>query len=696
MTRRFSPKRPPALRELNERYRRAGERRALLPSASPARLERRRGKMDRLGTQARQAARTQSPAARRHRYDVSADRRPRAFAAVRHPLRHHARRRHAAADRRREAAGRKDGASAQPAALRSACRPRRARATRILQPRVTPSLPIGSEGSLFQRVFSGPNGLDPYAFAVSDVYQDLFEEGSYCGKGIYDVDVFEAALDGQIPENTVLSHDLLEGIFARAGLASDIEVVEEFPSRYDVAAARQHRWVRGDWQLLPWIFGRGRKARGGSRRTAIPLIGRWKLLDNLRRSLSAPAALLALLIGWLLPMPVAAIWTAFILLTIALPPLCSRRSPASCRAAPAFRCAIICAALARRFRAGLAAERIPDHLPRASGLADGRCGGAHAVPPVHSSPPPARMGYGRADQRRARSSIRAHSSRRSQRASPSPLFVAIADRIRRPSAPGRSRRRSQLCGCCRRSSRDGRACRRPRPAICRSRRPTRMALRLIARRTWRFFEKFVTAEDNMLPPDNFQEDPEAGRRAPDLADQYRSVSAVGCRRARFRLARHARCRGAARSHVRDDGANWSASAAISTIGTTRSDLRALEPKYISSVDSGNLAGHLIALGNACREIVAAPVVNPHWAAGLEDTLGAPARIRAPRTPTIARQTRRGEARCRASTHSPHRFSMHPSNPADIARRLTDLTQKADTLVESARDWPDQRSDAAAY
>jgi len=129
----------------------------------------------------------------------------------------------------------------------------------ILQPRVTPSLPIGSEGSLFQRVFSGPNGLDPYAFTVSDVYQDLFEEGSYVGKGIYEVDILELALKEQIPESMVLSHDLLEGIFARAGLSSDIEVVEEFPSRYSVSAARQHRWVRGDWQLLPWIFGFGLK-----------------------------------------------------------------------------------------------------------------------------------------------------------------------------------------------------------------------------------------------------------------------------------------------------------------------------------------------------------------------------------------------------------------------------------------------------
>ena len=112
----------------------------------------------------------------------------------------------------------------------------------ILQPRVTPSLPTGSQGSLFARIFSGPNGLDPYALAVSDIYQDLFEQGSYCGKGIYEIDVFSSALEGQIPDDAVLSHDLLEGIFARAGLASDIEVVEEFPSRYNLAAARQHRW----------------------------------------------------------------------------------------------------------------------------------------------------------------------------------------------------------------------------------------------------------------------------------------------------------------------------------------------------------------------------------------------------------------------------------------------------------------------
>ena len=131
----------------------------------------------------------------------------------------------------------------------------------VLQPRIAPSLPIGREGSAYQRLVSSASGIDPYASAVSDVYQDLCGEGSYVGKGIYDVDAFEAALAGRVPENTLLSHDLFEGIFARAGLVSDVELVDEYPARYDVAAARAHRWARGDWQLLPWVLGPGR--RGG-------------------------------------------------------------------------------------------------------------------------------------------------------------------------------------------------------------------------------------------------------------------------------------------------------------------------------------------------------------------------------------------------------------------------------------------------
>ena len=160
------------------------------------------------------------------------------------------------------------------------------RATRVLQPRVTPPLP-GREGSLFQRLSSGPAGIDPYAAAVSDVYQDLFGEGSYTGKGIYDVDAFEAALAGRVPENALLSHDLFEGIFARAGLVTDIELFESAPSHYGVAAARQHRGRAATGSCC-----RGSSGERGSR-----VIGRWKMLDNLRRTLSAPAAFLTLVVG---------------------------------------------------------------------------------------------------------------------------------------------------------------------------------------------------------------------------------------------------------------------------------------------------------------------------------------------------------------------------------------------------------------
>ena len=187
----------------------------------------------------------------------------------------------------------------------------------MLQPRVTIALPRTSEGSWFQRLFSGANGIDPYAAPASDVYQDLFGEGSFLGKGIYDVDAFETAMHDRTPENAILSHDLFEGIFARAGLAADIEIVEEFPRRYDVAASRQHRWARGDWQLLRWLVELPEK--DASRPATASVLGRWKLLDNLRRTLSAPVGLLALVVGWTLPLPAAAIWTAFSLLALAAP-----------------------------------------------------------------------------------------------------------------------------------------------------------------------------------------------------------------------------------------------------------------------------------------------------------------------------------------------------------------------------------------
>jgi cyclic beta-1,2-glucan synthetase len=188
----------------------------------------------------------------------------------------------------------------------------------LVQPRIVPSLLTDREGSLSQRIFSSPGGIDPYSAAVSDVYQDLFQEGSYTGKGIYDIDAFESAMAGKVSENSVLSHDLFEGIFARVALATDIELFDEFPSRYEAVTARQHRWARGDWQLLPWLFGRGRRKRNPF---VIPAIGRWKILDNLRRTLSVPAAFLTLIVGWLLPPASPWLWTGFIFATVAIPAL---------------------------------------------------------------------------------------------------------------------------------------------------------------------------------------------------------------------------------------------------------------------------------------------------------------------------------------------------------------------------------------
>ena len=167
----------------------------------------------------------------------------------------------------------------------------------ILQPRVSVSLESASR-SRFARIFSGNTGIDPYTTAVSDVYQDLFGEGSYTGKGLYDVDAFEAALSHRVPENHLLSHDLFESLFARAALVSDIELLDDYPAHYAVYAQRQHRWTRGDWQLLRWLWPTVPNSQGRRMRNNLPLIARWKILDNLRRSLVAPALLLLLIAAW--------------------------------------------------------------------------------------------------------------------------------------------------------------------------------------------------------------------------------------------------------------------------------------------------------------------------------------------------------------------------------------------------------------
>jgi cyclic beta-1,2-glucan synthetase len=187
----------------------------------------------------------------------------------------------------------------------------------VLQPRVAIK-PTSANRSIFSQIFAGNSGFDLYSFAVSDVYQDLFGEGSYVGKGIYDVAAFERSLAGQVRQNTLLSHDLFEGIYGRAALVTDIVLYEEYPSRYLVYARRLHRWIRGDWQLLPWLMPFVR-TQNGMTLNRLSMINRWKIFDNLRRSLLPPTLLALFVAGWLFLPGSPLVWTVLVLLPSALP-----------------------------------------------------------------------------------------------------------------------------------------------------------------------------------------------------------------------------------------------------------------------------------------------------------------------------------------------------------------------------------------
>jgi cyclic beta-1,2-glucan synthetase len=561
----------------------------------------------------------------------------------------------------------------------------------VLQPRVTPSLPVGREGSLFQRVFSSPGGIDPYASAASDLYQDLFGEGSYSGKGIYDLDMFEAALEGRIPENSVLSHDLLEGIFARAGLASDIEVVEDFPSRYDVAAARQHRWARGDWQLLPWILGFEKKARDSDARTSIPLIGRWKMIDNLRRSLSAPTTFLTLLGAWTLPFAASGSWTAFILLTMAVPPLLpvaagilprrlsiSKRTHLRAVATDlghalwhifllatflAYQAWSMTDAILRTlFRVCVSHRRLLEWVTAAQ---------------AKVSPRPDLAGFYR---QMAGSVVLAVVAAAlvgwfGRGAWPFALpFVAMWG-----LSPAIARWASLSPTI---------AVHQPISAL------DSQYLRLTARRTWRFFETFVTAENHMLPPDNFQEVPKpviAHRTSPTnlglyllsviAARDFGWLGLVDCvERLELTLGTMSEL-----ERFRGHFFNW----------YDTHDLRPLEPKYISSVDSGNLAGHLITLANACREKIGHRTTGPEWIGGIQDALSLTREslgVCPDEAALPAPAKRQLDAALGAMAVSLAEASL---SAADIAGHLPTFVADAERILEAAQGLVGGRSDDAS-
>ncbi|MGH7747072.1 MAG: glycosyl transferase, partial [Candidatus Dormibacteria bacterium] len=439
---------------------------------------------------------------------------------------------------------------------------------------------------------------------------------SYTGKGIYDIDAFELALAGKVRENTLLSHDLFEGVFARAALATDIELIEEFPSHYEASAARQHRWARGDWQLLPWIFGNDGKSRGSSARVHISAISRWKMLDNLRRTLSAPSMFLTMVAGWLVTSISPWLWTLFILIMIAVPALIpflgrlnfhlhgvSKRSYFRgilhdlWLGVAQFGLSVIFLS----YQAWLMSDAIIRTLIR-------RCITRRNLLEWVTAAQ-AKRGVNRdflgIYRRMAGGVILGIAALlavifvRHQAVVISLPFVLLW-----LSAPAVARWISLS----------------PRRLEAEPlTRNTVRAIRLASRRTWRFFERFVREDEHFLPPDNFQEDPKpivAHRTSPTNIGLYllcnlaaRELGWIGTGEALGRIEETLGTMSKLEM-FRGHFYNWY---------DTR-DLHPLDPRYISSVDSGNLAGHLLALANGCRELIHGATLDARIFAGLEDDI----------------------------------------------------------------------------
>jgi cyclic beta-1,2-glucan synthetase len=482
----------------------------------------------------------------------------------------------------------------------------------ILQPRVGASL-TNTTQSRYARLFGSEPGIDPYTRAVSDVYQDLFGEGSFIGKCIYDVDAFERALKGRFPDNRILSHDLVEGCYARSGLLTDVKVYEEYPARYSTDVSRRHRWIRGDWQLLRWLLPwvPGTAGRHGN---AIGALSRWKLFDNLRRSVAPAALTLLLLLSWaLLPQP--GFWTLAVIGIILIPGAFSclldlLRKPTEVlwgqHLTSSLRCAsthlwqgaftLACLpyeayysldAILRTLWRMLVARRLLEW----SVSSDAEGNRRHSLGEGWRT-----MWIGPAMALAALVYLTAWR--------PTALLVAwpiwalwamspsIAWWISRPVPPRASRLTAKQT----------------------------VFLRKLARKTWDFFETFAGPEDNWLPPDNYQEHPVARiahRTSPtniglsllaNLAAYDFGYITAGQFAGRTANSFHTM---QTLERYRGHFFNW----------YDTQSLKPLLPTYISTVDSGNLAGALLTLRPGLLGISEQRIVNPRLFDGLNDTFG---------------------------------------------------------------------------
>ena len=506
----------------------------------------------------------------------------------------------------------------------------------ILQPRVGVTL-TSAHRSRFAAIHSGHPGVDPYTTAVSDVYQDLFGEGSFTGKGIYDLDAFERATEGRFPENALLSHDLIESAYARAALVTDLEVFDEYPARYLTYTRRKHRWIRGDWQLLPWLLPRV-PASGGREHNVLGAIQRWKIFDNLRRSTIEIAQLTLLLLGWMVLPGSPWLWTIVGLTAIGFP--------------WAFNTvlAVIRPPRGTSWRAYYAAVA-RDAVMSLNQLAIALLFLPHQA--VVSADAILRTMWRLLISRR--NLLEWQTASQSERATPRALLevwkrmaaavliavivaglvVGIAIRGMPPYVPSFAAARAGenpgawllflVCTIPLVAAWIG----SPNVAHALSAPAVQRVLRLAADQRaqsmryallhWRFFEQFVTDDTNGLAPDNFQEDPEpvvASRTSPtniglqllstisafDLGFITRGEMIDRLESAFRSLERMRRFRG----HFY----NW----------YELTDLRVLEPAYVSTVDSGNLAGCLLALKQACLQAAEGPLMDSRAQEALQAVL----------------------------------------------------------------------------
>jgi cyclic beta-1,2-glucan synthetase len=480
----------------------------------------------------------------------------------------------------------------------------------ILQPRITPSLP-SALASPFSRLFADATGIDPYTKAVSDVYQDLAGQGSYNGKGIYDVHAFNRILARRFPDEWLLSHDLIEGEYARTGLVSDIELFDDFPLTYLRHAERQHRWIRGDWQILDWLLPRVPLAGGRSGPNPLPLFSRWKIFDNLRRSLVPVANLLLLAAAWAASPALGAAASLAVGLQLFFHPLTQLFSTLTSRQS---RKTFSAAELAHDILRGFVDAVVLPHqaflsLDAILRVAYRRMVSHRGMLRWTSTQTVRRLVLNQV----AEFSLSLLPISLASGAAAWALFFRKGDTLASALPWLALWFVSPLVGWILNSNF------RPKPKRFSLSKTDREFLRTVARRTWRFFSDFIGESTSGLPPDNYQVSHQnriAMRTSPTNIGLV-MISTLTARNFGYLTAdqviqKLTRSMDTIAKLERFEGhlLNW----------YDIQSLAPLEPRYVSTVDSGNLLAALYALDPGLDELIRKPVLDPSLFAGLADTI----------------------------------------------------------------------------